>query len=482
MNLKQETQRNLLAVFGLHLFEKAVIFFGLIVLTRLLRPEDFGILAIAEILITVIGIWNEHVFEAASIATPKDELFAKTVDTAFLAKFCTSLFLYILLFLAAGPWADFYNDHSIAAVIRVLGLSIVIPDLYFVQYTTLVKERKFDSIVIPMMLRAVAFYALAIFMARAGMGLWSIVISRVVSHVVAAVSFFIIKPRMIRFTWDREIFNVIFRYIRGMYLLLFFYVLITQVDRMVIGKLLGVGVVGYYAVASNFGNWVTNNILAVSDRVSFPLYAQFQDNGTLLKSMYLKFLKYIMLVSVPFFTCLFVFARPFILVFLGSRWEGAVIPLRILCLAGFFGMIGSISNSFLKGVNRLDIEIKRNSALCILLILLIVPLTLLYGLTGGCIAVLLSFAFTQPLYFYYSSRIIEIDIRAVMRTCGIFFGASMVAVLFYLVCRQAFMGAVRPGPYDFFLSVFTYGSAYAAIVLSFMRKEFMEDIRSFVLK
>src|SRR3989338_6743207 len=118
INLRKETQKNLMIVFGLNIFDKVIIFLGLIVLARLLKPEDFGILAVSEILISFIGVWNEHVFETSTIALSAKENFDTTLDTAFISRTILAIFLYIILYISSNFWGFLYNSSVIPMAIK----------------------------------------------------------------------------------------------------------------------------------------------------------------------------------------------------------------------------------------------------------------------------------------------------------------------------------------------------------------------------
>lgn len=479
MDLKKETQKNLLIVFGLTIFDKMVIFSGLVVLARLLKPEDFGLMAVAEILIAFVVMWQEHIFETSSIAISKIDDFDTTLSIAFLSRAVLSLFLYAILYAISGLWASFYNDPSLSIAIKLLGLNIIISNLVFVPNTTLVKAQRFDKLIVPSLLKNPTHYITSIILAIAGFGFWSLVLGRIVSHLIVAASFFLIKPWKARLVWDRVIFSTMFNYARTMYIYMLSVFFITQIDKFVVSKFLGLATVGYYVMAYSLGNWVISNIFAVADRVAFPLYVGIRDDSALLKAAYLKFFKYILFLSVPLLTGLMLFAEYFVLVFLGAKWLVIVTPLRILSLAGFFGLIGNISNSILKGINRLEIDVKRNFVLSIVLLTTLVPLTIRYGLIGSCVSVLISFAIVQPLYFGYAIKTIDIGLRDIARGFLTILGSSLCGVTIYILCDRLFLKDLEWMLGKFCLSILSYASAYLLAAFVFMHRELITDIEDF---
>ena len=478
INLKKETQKNLMIVFGLNIFDKVIIFLGLIVLARLLKPEDFGILAVSEILISFIGVWNEHVFETSTIALSAKENFDTTLDTAFISRTILAIFLYIILYISSNFWGFLYNSSVIPMAIKILGINILISNLLFIPNTILVKERRFDKLIIPTILRNSSLYGTAIMLAVKGFGFWSLILSRVISNIVLAIAFFIIRPWRIRFSWNGKIFFTMLDYIKTMYFFMFAVLFITQVDKFIISKTLGVALVGYYTMAYNLGNWVTPNISAVADRVAFPLYSELKSDSSLLKIVYLKFFKYILFLSIPLLTGILLFTEYFVSIFLGAKWSIIVMPLRILSLAGFFGLIGNVSNSVLKAISRVDIDVKRNLILSITLLITLIPLTIRYGLVGSCLAVLVSFAIVQPIFFYTVMRTIKIDIGKIAKSFILILCSSLCGIIFYIFCEKLFLNNIKWLFGKFCLLFLSYISGYLITIFLLMRKEFISDIKT----
>lgn len=479
MELKKKTQNDLLIVFGFNIFDKIIIFLGLVVLARLLRPEDFGILAVSEILISFIGMWNEHIFETSAIAISREDDFDLTVNIAFMTRTILSIFLYAIIYALSGFWSLFYNNPHLSSAVKILGLNVIVANLFFIPFTYLTKERKFDKFIIPTILRNPTIYGSAIIFALLGFGFWSLILSRVIGEVITVVSFSIVRPWKVKLVWDKKIFHLMFGYVKTMYLFMLLVLFITQIDRLVVSKILGIAMAGYYTMAYAFGNWALINVSAVVDRVAFPLYSAVKDDEDLLKSVYLKFFKYILFLSVPVLTCFTLFAEYFVAIFLGTKWFFIVTPLKVLCFAGFFGLIGNISNSLLKGISRLDVEVKRNLTLAAVLLVTLIPLTMKYGLIGSCAAVLISSALVQPIYFNYVLKIAKIKKGEIAASLAIMLGSTLCGVLFYIFCERIFIWGIKSTIYKFILSNSAYASAYLITAFLFMRDEFITDIKAF---
>jgi PST family polysaccharide transporter/lipopolysaccharide exporter len=117
--------------------------------------------------------------------------------------------------------------------------------------------------------------------------------------------------------------------------------MIVNFDKLAVGAVLGSPVlVGAYYVAFSYGMTVPNLFTGVVTTVMFPTFSKMRNDLTMLRSKYLKALKYLSYISIPTGVGLAVVSKPFVLSVLGSEWSDAVVPLAILSV---FGILSSLS-------------------------------------------------------------------------------------------------------------------------------------------
>jgi O-antigen/teichoic acid export membrane protein len=112
-----------------------------IILARLLLPEDFGVVALIGVFITVSNIFIDSGFGNALIQRKSvDELDTSSV---FYANLSVGLFFYALLFVVSPLVAQYYHLPSLSNLLRVQALQIIIMAFYCVQNAMLVRNMKF---------------------------------------------------------------------------------------------------------------------------------------------------------------------------------------------------------------------------------------------------------------------------------------------------------------------------------------------------
>jgi O-antigen/teichoic acid export membrane protein len=206
--------------------------------------------------------------------------------------------------------------------------------------------------------------------------------------------------------------------------------LITQGDDIFVGKLLGVTALGFYQLAYRISNMPATEITQVISQVTFPAYSKLQDDIPKLKEAYLKVLQLTAFLSFPIAGLIFVLAPDFTKIFLGEKWIPMVPAMMVLVWWGVIRAIGGINGSLLQAVGEPDILTKLNVIKLVIIIILIYPFSIKWGIVGTSLAVLLSAIFITPnTFFIVISRVLRIKIRVVLKTVSISFAGTAFMVL-----------------------------------------------------
>src|SRR5262249_12864460 len=145
----------------------------LVVLGRLLAPADFGLVALASLFITFVGIFVEQGFGKALIQRPQLE--KQHVDTAFWTALGVAVALTALTMAAAGLGERVVNLPGLAPVLRWLALGLVINALSSTPAALLERSFGFKTLAIRRLASTIAGAAAAVSVALAGGGVWSLV-------------------------------------------------------------------------------------------------------------------------------------------------------------------------------------------------------------------------------------------------------------------------------------------------------------------
>jgi O-antigen/teichoic acid export membrane protein len=258
---------------------------------------------------------------------------------------------------------------------------------------------------------------------------WALIFGFLAGNIVRLISSYILhpyKPKLnINWAQTKELFGF-GRWIMGSSILIF---LINQGDDIFIGKMLGVTSLGLYQLAYSLSNLPATEITHVISQVSFPAYSKLQSHEEKLKLAYLQVLQISTFLSVPIAFGIAFMANDFTKLFLGVHWLPMVPAMQVLALWGLIRSIGATTGPLFQAVGRPDISTKLQGLKVILLLILIYPFTVKWGILGTSFAVMLNSLIVNPIADYYAIKTIRCRTVEFVKMLAVpFFGAISVVL------------------------------------------------------
>lgn len=367
-----------------------IISFGTtVVLARILSPSDFGLFALAFVMIDGFGIFKSLGFDSALVRR-KDEDIEKACNTAFFLIPAMGMILFVILFFFAPIGAKFLNNPQVAPLIRTLAIVFVISTFGKVPQTILYRSMKFKFKSIAEVSATIVYSSIALILALNKFGVWSLVIAyilKILVHVGMEWYFSGWRPKLEfdkSIAWDMFHFG---KYILASGILWFLY---SNIDNIVIAKMLNVTMLGYYAISKNLSNFLTDYLLGRVGMIMYPTYSKIQEDIEDLKRVMFKTLKYLSILVFPFCFGLMIFAPQILRFIFGEKWLPATDILRILSLVGILTALETVlSPLFLaKGKSKADFQV--NLALAGIFFVLVIPFAIKFKLAGVGFALLIS--------------------------------------------------------------------------------------------
>ena len=397
------------------IFTRTLGFVSQIVLARLLAPADFGLLAIGLLAINSMGLLRDLGFGAALIYK-KDDPDHSAANTAFILLPIVASVLFVLAYLSAPYVALFFDNAAVEPIVRVLALTFVISSFGTVPSMLLEKELEFKKKVLPETVPVAGYACVTIWLALHGYGVWSLVYGQIVSAVLMAVLIWVVSDWRPTFKFDSGVARELFGYgkhILGASVVIF---LITNIDDAIVGRMLGMEALGFYTLAYTISNLPATQITHLVGRVMFPAYSKLQDDRDALRRAYLKTLKYVSMLSIPAAFGIFVIAPDFVSVVLGEKWMPAVPAVQVLCFYGLLRSLGATTGPVIQAVGKPKVISTITLTKFIILILIIYPLTMKYGIFGTALATTLPAIFSVSLFILCVSKIIGEKFITVIKT------------------------------------------------------------------
>ena len=420
-------------VFSLRLIERGFSFVRLIILARLLSPNDFGLLGISLLALSILGVFTQTGFESALIQ--RKENTEKYLNSAWTVQIIRGLFLFSVLFIISPLVGEFFNTPRASLIIRFLALTQILGAFKNIGIIYFTKELEFNKKFIYSLISNLVDMGVSISFAFLLRNVWALVWGLLAGSFTSLILSYILSSYRPRIEFNLQKVKELFsfgKWILGSNILIFF---VTQGDDIFVGKLLGPLALGLYQMAYRFSNMPATEITHVISQVTFPAYSKMQDNLPRLRESYLRVLQFTAFLAFPIAGLIFVLASDFTKLFLGEKWIPMVPAMQVLCIFGAMRSFGTTAGSLFQGVGKPKLLTKLAFFQLIMLAFIIYPLTKNLGIFGTALAVVIPMGVTQMLAGVYLVKIIQISF---IRLAGeLFFplisSVGMASVLFYII-------------------------------------------------
>ena len=370
----------------------------LLILSRLLAPKDFGLIAIVNVIITLIRSFSDLGISAAVIHYQKTT--KEQISALYSLNIIMGFLLFFLLLLSLPIIMHFYNEPVLSGLLLVAGLSLFISPFGSLFQVLFQKDLQFNLLTIQDLTASIISFSIIIFLALWGLGVWALAIGQVVQSVMKALLLSWVGFRKFEMKMNFD-FSNIKDYLRfGFYQLGERTVnfLAERIDQILIGYLLGPISLGYYYFAFNLVNQPLLIINPIFTKVAFPLLAKVQDQKLLLKKIYLKILNYVSLINAPILFGLLTLSPLGVPLIFGDKWNQSIGLIQILSLVSLLRGIANPTGSILLAKGRVDLGFKWN----VILLLISVPAIFVSGKIGNAIGISIALLLIQILFFYPS--------------------------------------------------------------------------------
>ena len=365
-----------------------IAFISGVILARLLTPYDYGCIGMLSIFMVLAEAFIDGGFGSALIQ--KKNPTQEDYSTIFWFNIGMSVLMYAVLYACAPAISRFYDIPLLCDVLRVQGLVLFIYALNIIQRNQLRKKLNFKVLSIVTIITSITSLVVTIYMAYKGFGVWALVAQNIISTAIPAFVFwFYIKWRPIWFFSVRS-FKELFSFGFFMFLTSMLNQFGQQIQGLLIGKMYDPATMGYYSKAHSSEKLASHSISSVMMQVTYPLYAEVQDNKQQLGNMIRRITMTLSYITFPMLFILLLSAKPIFVLLFSERWLQSVPYFQVLCIAGLAGCLQSINNQAIAAIGKSRAMfvwtiVKRSVSI----ILMLVGLSL-FGMTGLLLGLVIS--------------------------------------------------------------------------------------------
>ena len=312
-----------------------------ILLARLLDPSDFGLIATVNVFTGFLSLFVDMGIGAAIIQ--RKAISQTLLASAFWFNLAIGIVLTIAFAICAPLMATFFAQASLTRIAQVSSMSFALASAAIVPIAMLRRGLQFKEIAIVELSSCVIGGIVGFASAIAGLGVWSLVFQNLVflaAKTIAVFAFSSFRPS-IEFDWEKIAKILPFSMnLTGAKLVNYW---VRKADNVLIARVLGATQLGIYSRAYSLMLLPLGQVSTVVGHVMFPTLSTIQDDLPRTKSIYLKALRIVALITFPISLGLMATADFFVIGLLGNKWADAIPILRILCLVGMTQSLGTMS-------------------------------------------------------------------------------------------------------------------------------------------
>lgn len=321
-----------------------------IVLARLLTPDDYGCIGMLTIFMLLSATIIDGGFSSALIQKKRPT--QKDYSTIFFWNLGLSIAIYLILYCSAPYIADFYHIGLLCPVLRVQGVVLIINALQTVQANQLNKQFKFKKISIVTLLSSVISLTMTILLAYKGFGVWALVAQNLLMAIIPTIIYWSTNKWLPTWTFSTKSFKELFDFGFFMFLTSLTSTLVNNVQGLLIGRFYNAAQMGYYSKAHRTEMLASTSISQVISQVSYPLYAELQDNRSMLSNTIKKLTLSVSFLTFPMMLLLTLLAEPIFILLYSAKWLPAVPYFQILCIAGLAICLQSVNSQAIAAIGK----------------------------------------------------------------------------------------------------------------------------------
>ncbi|SIO19841.1 polysaccharide transporter, PST family [Carnobacterium alterfunditum] len=348
------------------------------VLSRILSPGDYGIVAIVQIFLAFFTLLADMGFGPAIIQN-------KTLkDTEISVIFQFSIYAAILLGIAftflGYPVSLFYDNTVYVPIFVILGISVFFYALLVVPKAILEKKKDFKSVNVVVIISGIVKGIVSIILAVMGFKYYSIIIGGIVQAIINF-AYYYYKTRISpfeKFKWDP--IKKIWQFSKNQFSFNFINYFSRNLDSILIGKFLDPIQLAFYNKSYQISLYPNQLLAGIITPVIQPIMSDYQEEKDVIEKVYLKITRILANIGIPVSVFCFFAAEEIILFIFGNQWGDSVLTFRILSVSIWLQMIASTTGAFYQSSNRTDLLLFSGIQSMILNALFII-----YGIMNGTI-------------------------------------------------------------------------------------------------
>jgi len=287
--------RGVVLVVGMRWTDRLIGFVSTLILARILLPEDFGIVAMASVIVGLIDMLMD--LGVGSALVQNKHAAREEFDTAWTVRLLQSVFVALLLWLAAPISAEYFRDERVLDVVRVMALTTLISSFENIGIVAFQKNMEFGRDFWFFFIRRITGFLVTIALAFWLHSYWAMVFGALAGRIAGVVVSYWMHDYRPRLSFSR--LGKIWSFSQWILVRNFAFYGVMQIDKLLVGRRTDAATVGSYSLANDIAAMPTTELLAPISRVLFPVFVDVAHDAEKLRAAFCKAIGVQSLVALP---------------------------------------------------------------------------------------------------------------------------------------------------------------------------------------
>lgn len=331
-----------------------------LIVMRLLAPADYGLFAMSLVMLSFLNFLNGYGF--ASALVQERDLDQHRIRQAFGLLLLANGTIAAVQWFAAPAVADYYSQPVVAQMLRVQTLIYLSTPFIAIPEVLMGRKLDFRSQALVNMTAALAGAIMSLVMAWMGFGVWTLVYAPIAMFWVRAIGLNLMVRALVWPSFDFRGCGSIFCFGLAILLTQLFWLVQTQSDIFLIGRVFQPHEVGVYSQAVFLATIFYSRFVPPLNEVAFPAYSRLQHDLPALRRAFLRSARLIMLLAAPVYVGMAVTAVPLVATLFGPTWAELPPLVEMMALAMPFMTVQILFNPALNAVGSPGVAVKTSIA------------------------------------------------------------------------------------------------------------------------
>jgi len=396
-------------------FSRTILSYGIaiisaLILSALLRPEDFGVFGLVNQIIALLVFFSD-IGLAATLIQKKESPTDEEYKTAFTLQQILSWLIFLLTVSLAWSGVVAQKTGPVGNYILIsLGLSFPLASIKTIPSLILERKLEFSKLIIPQLVEQLFYNVTLVTAALLGYGAFSFVPAILMRSFSGVIAMMFIQRWQLKIGIARSALRSLLGYGVKFQLNDFLARIKDQLFYLALGYYLPLAQFGYINWAKNWSSYPYNLTVQNVMSLSFPIFSRLQHDKNLLKRAIEKAIFFISLVIFPLLAGMSVFVYPLLAVFpVYAKWEPAAFSLIFFTLSIVGGAISTPLTNTLNAIGHISTTLKLMGFWTVLTWILTPVLIYLYGYNGVALAAFI-ISLTSFLPILFVKKIVDVQI------------------------------------------------------------------------